>query len=35
VAGFAQFGFRFENSPQTVMRAVLRSLAKGARLSRR
>jgi hypothetical protein len=35
VAGFAQFGFRFQNSSQTVMRAVLRSMAKGARLSRR
>lgn len=35
VAGFAQFGFRFENSPRTVMNAVLRSLSKGARLTRR
>jgi hypothetical protein len=34
VAGFAQYGFRFQNSSQTVMRAVLRSMAKGARLSR-
>jgi hypothetical protein len=34
-AGFAQFHFRFENSPWKVMRAAVRSLAKGARLSRR
>jgi hypothetical protein len=35
VAGFAQFGFRFQNSSPVVMNAVLRSLAKGARLTRR
>ena len=34
-AGFAQFHFRFENSSTKVMRAAVRSLAKGARLSRR
>lgn len=34
-AGFAQFHFRFENSRAKVMRAAVRSLAKGARLSRR
>jgi hypothetical protein len=34
-AGFAEYHFRFENSPAKVMRSTLRSLAKGARLSRR
>jgi hypothetical protein len=34
-AGFAQFHFRFENSRAKVMRAAVRVLAKGARLSRR
>ena len=34
-AGFGQFHFRFENSPAKVMRAAVRSMAKGARLSRR
>ncbi|HEX8646722.1 MAG TPA: hypothetical protein VF715_07450 [Thermoleophilaceae bacterium] len=34
-AGFAQYHFRFENSPSKVMRATMRSMAKGARLSRR
>jgi hypothetical protein len=34
-AGFAQYHFRFENSSAKVMRAAVRSLAKGARLSRR
>lgn len=34
-AGFAQYHFRFQNSRTKVMRAALRSLAKGARLSRR
>ena len=34
-AGFAQYHFRFENSHAKVMRAAVRALAKGARLSRR
>ena len=34
-AGFGQFHFRFENSRAKVMRAAVRVLAKGARLSRR
>jgi hypothetical protein len=34
-AGFAQYHFRFENSRTKVMRAAVRSLAKGTRLSRR
>ena len=34
-AGFGQFHFRFENSRSKVMRAAVRSMAKGARLSRR
>jgi hypothetical protein len=34
-AGFGQFHFRFENSSAKVMRAAVRSMAKGARLSRR
>jgi hypothetical protein len=34
-AGFAQFHFRFENGRTKVMRAAVRALAKGARLSRR
>jgi hypothetical protein len=34
-AGFAQYHFRFQNSSAKVMRAALRSIAKGARLSRR
>ena len=34
-AGFAQYHFRFANSHVKVMRAAVRALAKGARLSRR
>jgi hypothetical protein len=34
-AGFAQYHFRFENARAKVMRAAVRALAKGARLSRR
>ncbi|MDQ3936590.1 MAG: hypothetical protein M3340_18365, partial [Actinomycetota bacterium] len=34
-AGFAQYHFRFENSRAKAMRGAVRSLAKGARLSRR
>jgi hypothetical protein len=34
-AGFAQYHFRFANSHAKVMRAAVRALAKGARLSRR
>ena len=34
-AGFAQYHFRFENSSAKVMRGAVRSVAKGARLSRR
>ena len=34
-AGFGQYHFRFQNSPAKVMRAAMRSLAKGTRLSRR
>jgi hypothetical protein len=34
-AGFAQYHFRFENSRAKIMRAAVRALAKGARLSRR
>ena len=34
-AGFAQYHFRFGNSKTKVMRAAVRSIAKGARLSRR
>jgi hypothetical protein len=34
-AGFAQYHFRFENSRSNVMKAAVRALAKGARLSRR
>jgi hypothetical protein len=34
-AGFGEYHFRFENSRAKVMKAALRSLAKGARLSRR
>ena len=34
-AGFGQYHFRFQNSPAKIMRAALRSVAKGTRLSRR